>query len=521
MGRLLRAQPDARAPLVVASLFGVVAVGTVLIQYVALATWLTTRQRSAAYWFLGGLGARALVALVQNPMIIRVALPVRRGLRRTALIGVVASDDGTDTSESAARLVTVGADTVGEFLATYVPALVAAVVTPLITVTWTLWTDPLSGVIVALTLLVLPLFMALLGLEARDRMNEKLMEHERATKYFADVIKGMATLRAHRREDVVLGQLAAVETSLRDSTMATLRVAFLSSFSLELLSSLGTAIVALSLGLRLISGHVVLRDALAVLLVTPEVYGPIRRAAARFHEANDGIDAAARLLEIPSAVMASEQFAARPTIEFQAMTLTHHERETRPTTLRGSVPFGAFVDILGPSGSGKTTLLRAVAGFHPIDKGDLLVDGVSITDISRETWWEGLGWLDQDDNLSGDTVGSAIASLRSVPTEEIANLLMELNLPLTPASILHEGGRNLSAGQRRRVALARALVGSPDVILLDEPFAHLDEESIATIDQVLAARRGRITFLCATHRPSPVATHSIDLGAEHSVLVAR
>ena len=333
LGRLLRLEPGVRWPVLIASAFAIANVTTVVVQFVSLATWITTSEASAVHWFFGAFITRGALALLQSPVILRVAGPIRRSLRRRALRSVMANPPSELSSEGAARLVTLGADTVGDFLASYLPALISAGLTPVLVITWIAVTDFLSGVIVGITVLVLPLFMALLGLEARDRMSDRFTEHERATHYFSDIVRGMATLRAHRRESTVVAQLGTVEQSLRDSTMATLRVAFLSSFTLELLASLGTALVALALGLRLISGHVTLPHALAVLLVTPEVYLPIRRAAARFHEANDGVVAAEHLLTLADNTTTGETAPPLHSLELDAVNLTYDDRLHRPRTV--------------------------------------------------------------------------------------------------------------------------------------------------------------------------------------------
>ena len=311
----------------------------------------------------------------------------------------------------------------------------------------------------------------------------------------------------------MLAQVDAIEKSLAASTMATLRVAFLSSFALELLASLATALVALTLGIRLISGHIHLPNALAILLVTPEVYLPLRRAAARFHDANDGISAASALLDLADVPASHGELTPRnSSIRLVTLSLAYQDREHGPRRVTVDITPGSFVDVIGASGSGKSTLLRIIAGFlEPLD-GTIIRGERSNSELDLDKWQASLGYLDQRDVLSGDSVGDAIRARRlEITNDEIDRLLAEVALPVSRETPLRDVAANLSAGQRRRLALARALAGNPQLLLLDEPYGHLDPESVSTIDEVLNARAGLITIVCATHRPSPRATQRIEL----------
>ena len=236
---------------------------------------------------------RALVALASEPIGSRLARPVRHLLRVRTLDAILARSSPL-APDSFVQLGTRGVDAIETYLATYVPALVLSVGAPLALLAWMIDTDPWSALIVTLTLALLPIFMVLLGLEAKDRMDHSWAQQQTLANYFGDVVRGLATLKAHNRSLVVTESLDDVGNELRLSTMKTLRVAFLSGFSLELFSSLGTALVALVLGIRLIDGAMPLTTALAVLLVTPEVYVPMRRASARFHASRDAVEQQAK-----------------------------------------------------------------------------------------------------------------------------------------------------------------------------------------------------------------------------------
>jgi ABC-type transport system involved in cytochrome bd biosynthesis fused ATPase/permease subunit len=366
---------------------------------------------------------------------------------------------------------------------------------------WLWWRDWLSGLIVMISLALLPIFMVLLGLEARAKMSERWREQQRLAGYFGDVVRGMTVLKSFNRSEEALSHLDEVGASLRRTTMATLRVAFLSSLALELLSTLATAMVALTLGLRLLNGSLHLNVALAVLLVTPEVFLPLRRAAAQFHASSDGVAAADELLELiehPRRGGTVTPPLRAPTIELRHVAIARADR--RDTLVVDSViPAGSLTTVVGPSGSGKTTLLRVVAGLAVASSGHVVIDGTDLADYSPAQWRSRVAWLSQDPLLPGTSVGDAMRMGAAVGDEQLRAALADVGLELDLDRPLGEGALELSAGQRRRVALARCLIRRPTVLLLDEPTSHLDRASAELVEGVVTQLR--MTRLVATHRP--------------------
>lgn len=464
-------------------------------------------------WFFVGLGIRVLVVAVQESVTTSAAAPVRRELRTRALVGILDSEDENRQGDELSNLLARGANEVGDFLANYTPALVLSTLAPLVLLAWMAWTDALSAVIVAMTICALPIFMILMGLEAQAKMNERFAERQRAVAYFGDVLRGLTTLKLHRRESVVLDGFGAVEAQLLNSTMATLRVAFLSSFSMELLASLATALVALTLGIRLMHGSIELQTALAVLLVTPEAYLPLRRAAARFHEAHDGVAAASELLSLLARPKIQTPLLFKERIAANNLVVAHHGRAQRVNPITFVLRSGEWVEIVGPSGVGKTTLLRTLAGLRPAQGGSVIIDDTPLDDMTSYPWRQLIGWLGQDQYLDGDTVGEAVRARRSTISDStIAAMLRRLGIEFGLDEPIGENGARLSAGQRRRLLLARTLVTEPTVIFLDEPFAHLDDAAAKAVGEVLSELSA--TLIVVTHRPSHHATQIIDLATE-------
>jgi ATP-binding cassette subfamily C protein CydCD len=447
-------------------------------------------------------GTRGLVALASEPIASRLARPVRH-LLRVRTLDAMLERGHYSAPDSFVQLGTRGVDAIETYLATYVPALVLSVGAPMALLAWMVFADPWSALIVALTVALLPVFMILLGLEAKDRMDHSWAQQQVLANYFGDVVRGMATLKAHNRSRLATESLGDVGDELRCSTMKTLRVAFLSGFSLELLSSLATALVALVLGVRLIDGDMRLTTALAVLLITPEVYLPLRRASARFHASTDAVGAAGAILDLLDAAPTTDASAlapaAPPRIELRDVRVSVEGRDHHDLrALNALIEPGTVVALEGPSGVGKSTLLRVLAGLEDLDQGEVLVDATPLTSIAPTSWHATCAWLAQDPQLPGATVRDVLSMGEDLGDVRLREALEELDLDLDLDLSLGEGAEGLSAGQRRRLAVARTLLRPATVLLLDEPTAHLDDRNAASV--MRAVRRRGVTTIVATHR---------------------
>ena len=522
--RIRGVSPLVRVALVAAVGVGLVSTAALIVQAVTLAAMLSALFHSARasltpdlWYFLGASAVRALALGCAEPLTARIARPIRRELRRRAM-RLVLRRGPFETVDATVQLCTRGIDAIEQYVAKYVPALVLSALAPTLLLVWFAATDWWSAVIVTVSVALLPLFMVLLGLEARGKMQQRWIEQQRLAGYFGDVVRGMTVLKSFNRSNDAVDNLNEVGVALRRSTMDTLRVAFLSSFALELLSSLATAIVALVLGLRLLNGSLGLNVALAVLLLTPEVYLPLRRAAAQFHSSSDGIAAAADLLDYLDHAPVEGNVAAPerpPTIALRDVALTGANRRTDERTLSATMAAGGLTVITGPSGSGKSTLLRYIAGLRTPGRGQVLVDDVDLAEMSLDDWQSRVGWLPQDPTLPGTSVREAVAMWRAVDDATILRALARVGLDLDLDRPLGEGASELSAGQRRRLALVRCIVRDPLVLLLDEPMAHLDDTSAAQVAEVIAGLD--MTRVVATHRHLD-ADQTIDIaGRTHDV----
>jgi ATP-binding cassette subfamily C protein CydCD len=493
---------------------------------------------------LAGLG-RALVA---NATVVgeqAAATRVKRQLRDrllAAAIGAGPAREGRASVGEVSVLATRGLDALDAYFGRYLPELLLALCAPVVLVGFVLGEDWVSAVALVSTLALLPGFMALLGAEAEERMARQWLRLERLGGHFLDAVRGLPTLRLFGRVDEAADAIARTTDDLRLATLDTLRYALLSALVLELLASLSTALVAAGLGLRLVAGDVGFARALAVLLVAPEVYLPLRRASARFHDAAEGVGAATALFGLIDAAPAS---AAPPKVRAEEARLPRRGRRSPPSLelhgvslsfpgraeavldgLELSVPAGCHVALVGPSGSGKSALVWALAGFLRPARGRILADGEDVAELSHDGlagWRRRVSFLPQRPTLFSGTIrDNFFLAADDASPDEIARALeaagaTELveRLPEGLDARLAESGTNLSSGERQRIALARALARPAGLYLLDEPTAHLDEELGEAVASRLWHHLAGASAVVVTHDPALAegADLVVDLGS--------
>ncbi|MFF2485743.1 thiol reductant ABC exporter subunit CydD [Microbacterium sp. NPDC058062] len=507
---------------------------------------ITVALRAVLLWAREAVAARA-AARVQGQL--------RSGL--VEAIGVL-GPEWLGARNSAALAVTAGRglDALEAYFGRYLPQLVQTVVaTPLIlAVMW--WQDWISGLTVLLTLPLIPIFMVLIGLATRSVQHRQWRTLQRLASRFADTVQGLSTLKVFGRQHRAAASIERVTGEYRRETMRVLRVSFLSGFALEFLASIAVAIVAVSIGFRLIDGALTLAVGLYVLLLAPEAYLPLRQVGVQFHAASEGVAAtddvfdvldAARgvRVELPrpipniqgvSSAGARAPSAQRPGLKQPLVERARNERDETPApganlaldgvrVTRGdrllppvdlTAGPGTVTLIEGPSGSGKSSLFAALRGAAMFD-GDASWGGADVRALAPSAW---LAWAGQRPGLLTGSIADNVTLGDAAPDPAAIRRALDLACAgaLDPAQELGVQGAGLSGGQAQRVAVARAfyrhLRGNAPVIALDEPSSALDPETEGRLWRGirLLADEGA-TILLISHRTSAraIADHVVRL----------
>jgi thiol reductant ABC exporter CydD subunit len=441
-------------------------------------------------------------------------------LRQAAEPGLVSTPGGEIVT-----LATRGLDALDGYFGRYLPQLVLSAILPLAVVALLLPADAVSALTVLGTLPLIVVLMVLAGRASEAQRSRRWRAMARLAHHFLDVVTGLPTLKVFGRAGAQLATLERVTDEYRRETLRALRIAFLSAFVLELFSTLSVALVAVGIGLRLVNGELDLRTGLFVLVLAPEAYLPLRQLGAHFHASEEGLAAAAAafaILETPGPPAGARLPVPEAIFELQVeqVTVLQPGRElAAPDAVSFEVRPGEVVALAGPSGSGKTTLLEVIAGLRRPDAGEVSVRVAAgagqvtldraVRELDPAAWRARIGWLAQEPYLFPGSVADNVCLAMPDASAALVRAALEavdlggLDLEAT----LEEGGRGLSAGQRRRLALARAILRPAPLLLLDEPTAGLDE---ATEARVLAsirdlARRERRLVVLVAHRPAALA----------------
>jgi thiol reductant ABC exporter CydD subunit len=523
--RLIGASRAARAHLATTVALGLIAAALVVAQATLLAHVVTRVFLEGAtlpdvapsLWWLGGVSlGRGLVAAGFESAgrygAARVMAGLRERLVRQLLLARPGALQDEHTGELAAAAVQ-GVDSLEAYFARYLPQVVLSALVPPAILLWVLPRNWEAAAILAVTVPLVPVFMVLIGKLAAHRARRRWRTLTILSARFLDLVSGLETLRAFGRAEAGARAIGEAGERHRRETMATLRIGFLSALVLELAATLGTALVAVTVGVQLAAGSLELEAGLCVLLLAPELYAPLRDLGSQFHAGADGLAAAERILELldePAAVTVRAPATDAPDPAHAAVSMTdvRFSYPGRGPVLNGvtlTLAPGGMTALVGPSGSGKTTLARLLLRLADPESGSVACGGVDLRRVEPPAWRRRVAWVPQRCTIFAASVADNVRLARpDASDDEVAGALDAAGagpaITALAGTPIGDGGRRLSAGQVRRIALARAFLSHSPLVILDEPTAHLDAESAATIEAAIARLAEGRTVLLITHR---------------------
>jgi thiol reductant ABC exporter CydD subunit len=523
--RLLRISPAARVYLAACVPLGLATALTIVVQATLLGrivddVFLRHRSLTAVSAPLALLAvaalARGLLAWAFEAGGHLAATSTMSALRRTLVTHALADRPGDPalTSGEVAAAATSGVDALDPYFSRYLPQLVLGVVVPVAILLRVVTLDVTSAIVMAATVPLIPIFGILVGRTTSERARSRYRALAGLSTHFLDVVRGLTTLRAFNRGAAQADLLATSGEAYRRETMSTLRVAFLSALVLELAATLGTAVVAVEIGIRLDRGGIGLASALTILVLAPELYAPLRSSAAQFHASADGVAAADRILSRiadapPSPARQPAPLDARDVpVGLEHVSFAYPAREGLVLDdVSLSLAPGERVALVGPSGAGKSTIVRLLLGFDRPSSGRVLAGATDLAAIDLDVWRTRVAWVPQRPHLAAATIGGAIClGAPGASPGEIADAARRAGAEAFIASLpdgydtrVGDGGITLSAGQVRRLALARALLRDAALLVLDEPTTSLDPRSAEIVAAALERLPRAETMLLITH----------------------
>lgn len=484
------------------------------------------QMKGYLFGILGVIGVRAIFQYFSEITAREAAIRVKERIREHFLHKIVSLGPVYARGERAGELLNTsveGIEALDDYFARYIPQLLLAVLVPLLTLAFVFPKDFNSALVLVITGPLIPFFMILIGRLAEKKSLQQWQSLSRMSAHFLDMLQGLTTLKLFGRskdQAVVIGR---VSEAFRKNTLSVLRVAFLSAFVLEFMGMISTAIIAVTLGVRLINGTVPYSEALFILILAPEFYLPLRTLGLYFHARLTGTNAANRIFEVlerenqgvSESFQGTTEFSltiessTSPGLNFEQVALAYDEDgEKALKDISFTVRFGERIALVGPSGAGKSSILNILLRFVEPRGGEVWVNSTALSQISKEAWREAVSYVPQKpylfagsiiDNLRFGRPGASFEEVVKAAQQAMAHEFI-LQLPQGYDTQVGEGGTRLSGGQIQRIAIARAFLKDAPLLLLDEVTSGLDTENendlLSALEKLCQGR----TVIFTTHR---------------------
>ncbi|MYL47062.1 thiol reductant ABC exporter subunit CydD [Virgibacillus halodenitrificans] len=428
-------------------------------------------------------------------------------------------------------------DEMDSYFSSYIPQVIRSAFIPILILVIVFMEHVNTGLIMLITSPFIPIFMIIIGLQTKKKSEEQMDKLGEFSGRFLDTLQGLVTLKIFGQAKRQVELIKESSLGFRDATMEILKIAFTSSFMLELISMLSIGIVALEVALQLIIfDGITFYTAFLVLILTPEYYTGLKDLGSAFHNGQTSIGAAKKVMqelqqEEQAVEWGTEDLASHqpPQISIQQAGFSYGDEQFSLHGIQADIEPRANVAIVGKSGSGKTTLLHLLAGLLPVSEGKVYVNGKELPAYKEEEWFNQLSYISQHPYIFAGTISDniAIGANKSVTRTEIkqaaeqAGIAEMINMLKDGYDTqIGEGGRGLSGGEMQRVALARAFLKRPSVIFFDEPTTGLDVHTEKVLQTSMEKLSERATVITVAHRLHTIKKADIILYLENGRLKA-
>ncbi len=402
------------------------------------------------------------------------------------------------------------------FFSKYIPQLIQSYIIPIMLLAAIFSQNWTTGLIILVTAPFIPVFMAIVGKRTKEKADEKMVQLNRFSGTFLDILQGLTTLRLFGQGEKQKEKIKESSKNFRDSTMDVLKSAFMSSLTLEYISMLSIGIIALEVGLRLVVfDNLTFFSAFFIMILVPDFFTMLKDFGSAFHTARGSVSASQMMNEEFSKERKQVEWGdvelpdgKVPQLDIGHLSFSYGQQFELADVSLAIKPYSKIA-VIGKSGSGKTTLMNLIAGLLPIDDGDILIDGKPRKEIDESSWFKQLSYISQSPYLFAGTIRENIAigvngnpSAKEIDEAARKAGIHELveSLPEGYHTRVGEGGRGLSGGEKQRIALARAFLKKPTIILFDEPTTGLDLQTERILQQSIAELSRNATVLTVAHR---------------------